>query len=94
MYEKDEYFDIGMKGNELNSHKVIGQKFDEVVTYMDDFFYYCGNAVKSSKQLKSTYLPNKMLYENVTRAKKELYLIILNNKEMINQCANVLNNSH
>lgn len=94
VYEKDEYSDIGMKGNELNSHKVIGQEFDKVVTYMDDSFYYSCNTLKSSKQLKSTYLPNKMLYENVTRAKKELYLIILNNKEMINQCVNVLNNSH
>lgn len=71
------------------SHEVIGQEFDSVVIAMDRFFSYddLGNLVYGGD---AYYAPNKMLFQNITRARRRLELVIINNEEILKRCIKIL----
>lgn len=74
-----------------SAHKVIGQEFDNVVAIIDKHFYY--NEGKLSTQGWSSnpyYHPTKMLFQILTRARKKLYIIILNNEKVLDECLSIL----
>ncbi|ENS3476513.1 ATP-binding protein [Salmonella enterica] len=81
----EKYSDLSKK----TSHKVIGQEFDNVAVTIDKYFTYdadgkldyCGDAY---------YHPLKMLFQNITRARKRLNLVIINNEELLNRCMAIL----
>lgn len=70
------------------SHEVIGQEFDNVAVILDQCFSYA-----SSGELiylgHAYYHPVKMLFQNVTRTRKKLNIIIINNSEMLNRCISI-----
>ncbi len=74
------------------SHSVIGQEFDKIAVVIDDKFFYNKNE-KLQYRGKSYYHPVKMLFQNLTRARKKLHLIIVNNKEVLDRCLDILNRS-
>jgi hypothetical protein len=71
------------------SHEVIGQEFDSVAIAVDNFFkynangdlFYSGNAYYESA---------KMLYQNITRARRRLNLVIIANQEVLHRCLSIL----
>lgn len=71
------------------SHGIIGQEFDDVVIVLDKLFYYndsdnldyCGRVY---------YNPVKMLFQNITRTRKKLKLIIIDNEEILGRCIQIL----
>lgn len=71
------------------SHKVIGQEFDKVAVIIDKNFTYNkdGNLVYSGK---SYYSPAKMLFQNMTRTRKKLNIIIIDNNDILERCLSVL----
>ncbi len=77
--------DIGVE----NSHEVIGQEFDNVVVYLNEnFTYYDGKLICISR----TYYDKKgMLFQNLTRAKKSLCLVVIDNIDIFNYCIDVIN---
>lgn len=77
---------------EDTTHEVIGQEFDNVVAVIDSHFYYDGD-VLSTKNFKHQpyYHPTKMLFQIVTRTRKKLNLIIIDNDEIMERCLNILN---
>lgn len=76
-----------------NAHKVIGQEYDNVVATIDQYFYYNENKFLSTKgyDLKPDYHPTKMLFQILTRARKKLTIIIVNNPEILEKCLQILN---
>ena len=81
----ESYSDIYSK----NSHAVIGQEFDNVAVVMDEYFSYdsSGSLIYQS----STYYDSvKMLFQNITRTRKRLKLIIINNKQVLSRCLSIL----
>lgn len=72
------------------SHQVIGQEFDSVAIAVDKFFTYDddGDLIYRSAVY---YSPAKMLFQNITRARKQLNLIIIENQEILNRCLSILN---
>ncbi|MBX7000367.1 AAA family ATPase [Bacillus aerophilus] len=90
-YPYDEYL---VRGKD-NSHRVIGQEFDDVVAVIDQYFYFNQKGELSTKgwRHKPFYHPTKMLYQNVSRARNKLKIIIINNQEMLNHCLKTLNNN-
>lgn len=72
-----------------NSHGVIGQEFEGVAVTLDEYFSY-----EDSGELIYTgsayYYPPKMLFQNITRARKKLNLVIINNEELLNRCLSIL----
>lgn len=76
-----------------NAHKVIGQEYDNVVATIDQYFYYNENKILSTKgyESKPYYHPTKMLFQILTRARKKLTIIIVNNPKMLEKCLQILN---
>ncbi|OIQ91922.1 hypothetical protein GALL_261260 [mine drainage metagenome] len=71
------------------SHGIIGQEFDNVVITLDNFFYYDENG--ELKYRGSTYYDAaKMLFQNITRTRKKLNIVIINNSEILDRCVSVL----
>lgn len=71
------------------AHSVVGQEFDKVVVVLDDSFrynnegeLYANNAYYSQKQ---------MLYQIITRTRKQLYIIIMKNPLMLDRIIDTIN---
>lgn len=72
------------------SHAVIGQEFDNVAVVIDEYFSYNSNG--SLIYCSNTYYDSvKMLFQNITRTRKRLKLIIIGNKQVLNRCLTVFN---
>lgn len=72
-----------------SSHKVIGQEFDCVAVTIDKYFSYDagGNLIYTGY---AYYDPVKMLFQNITRTRKRLNVVIINNSILFDRCASVL----
>ncbi|MEB3455403.1 hypothetical protein ROV30_06130, partial [Pasteurella multocida] len=74
-------------GNET-SHSVIGQEFDNVVIIIDGLFSYnsYGELIYNGRIY---YDAVKMLFQNITRVRQKLKLIIIDNSELFDRCLSV-----
>ena len=77
--------------NEDNAHEVIGQEFDKVLAVIDPYFGYTNNFL-SIKGYPSTpyYNPVMMLFQAVTRTRKQLNIVIINNPEVMARCLSLV----
>lgn len=73
-----------------SAHSVVGQEFDKVVVVLDDSFrynkegeLYANNAYYSQKQ---------MLYQIITRTRKQLYIIVMKNPLMLDRIIDIISN--
>ncbi|MEC1797216.1 DUF2075 domain-containing protein [Bacillus mojavensis] len=91
-------YDHYLVRNGCNAHKVIGQEFDNVIAVIDEYFYYTEDGSLSTKGWGNNpyYHPTKMLFQIVTRARKKLKLIIIDNKSVLQHCLKILDikNNH
>lgn len=71
------------------SHKVIGQEFDNVAVIIDQHFTYNEND-KLIYRGSSYYHPVKMLFQNITRTRKKLNIVIIDNNEILDRCVSIL----
>ncbi|MGM0951341.1 MAG: DNA/RNA helicase domain-containing protein [Pseudomonadota bacterium] len=72
-----------------NSHRVIGQEFDNVAVVIDQYFSY-GADGKLIYNSQTYYDSVKMLFQNITRTRKKLKLIIIGNRQILNRCLSVM----
>lgn len=83
------YNDCKIENESDNSHTVIGQEFNNVVAIIDEHFYYNSSDSLTAKPYSSKpyyYNPTKMLYQIVTRTRKKLNIVIINNSEVLERC--------
>lgn len=78
-------FDSLMPMTSLNSHKVIGQEFDKVLVVLNEKFYYLDGNLSAQVHANPDYLFTKLLYQEVTRTRNELCIIIENNPDVLSQ---------
>ena len=71
------------------SHKVIGQEFDGVAVPIDQYFSYGENGDLIYKG-EAYYDPPKMLFQNISRCRKRLNLVIIGNVELLSRCIAIL----
>ncbi len=71
------------------SHRIIGQEFDNVCVIIDQCFFYDEDG-KLQYNCKSYYHPVKMLFQNITRTRKKIHVVIINNSEILNRCLTIL----
>ena len=74
-----------------SSHNVIGQEFDSVAVTIDKYFSYSENGELIYRG-KAYYYPVKMLFQNITRTRKKLNLVIIDNEEILGRCVSILQN--
>lgn len=71
------------------SHRVIGQEFESVVVTIDTLFSYNDDGELIYKG--STYYDSvKMLFQNITRTRKRLNIVIINNGALLDRCISIL----
>ncbi|HIE5765848.1 TPA: hypothetical protein ACXN3T_000575 [Proteus mirabilis] len=84
----EQYLDITSK----KSHYVIGQEFDNVVVIIDQHFSYKNNG-ELDYFAHSYYPADKMLFQNMTRTRNKLKILIFNNPVILERCLTLLNSS-
>lgn len=85
-----EYNDTFISKFFLNQHKIIGQEFDNVAIFMGSNYYYENNHLKVQTNQESYYPTRMGLFENVTRTRTNLKLIICNNEEVLSNCISII----
>ncbi len=79
--------------NAASSREVIGQEFDEVIVVMDSNFYYNEFGELSGRnQPDPDYLFMRLFYQNITRARSRLCLVVLDNPEVFEILIKIKNN--
>ena len=73
-----------------NSHEVIGQEWDNVEVAIDGNFSYDEKTGKLSHD-HTYYNSTKMLFENITRARKNINIIIIQNPTVLSRIVDVIN---
>lgn len=86
---KNEYHESYFKGQGQTSHEIIGQEFDNIAVVIDQFFRY--DKLGNLSYFGTTYYDAaRMLFQNITRAKRRLNIIIVKNEEMLRWCSKIL----
>ncbi|MBC3454438.1 DNA/RNA helicase domain-containing protein [Pseudomonas mosselii] len=75
--------------DEKTSHQVIGQEFDGVVITLDRYFSYDEDG-ELCYTGRAYYHPVKMLFQNITRARRSLNIVIVDNERLLNRCVSIL----
>lgn len=85
-------FDVIDENSYNNSHDVIGQEFDKVCIIIDNNFNYQkeGDILTLEGTNSSYYHSSKMLFQNMTRSRKKLCLIIIENKNLFIEVSKLL----
>ncbi|RIN27740.1 ATP-binding protein [Staphylococcus succinus] len=74
---------------EFNSHKVIGQEFDKVVIILDKSFVYIDNNLSFFSD-DFYYNPRQMLFQNLTRARKQIKIVVTDNLILFKEINRIL----
>lgn len=72
------------------SHQVIGQEFDNVAVIIDENFDYRENLLVYKG--KSYYGAVNMLFQNMTRTRKKIKLLFVNNKRVFSETLHLMKN--
>lgn len=74
-----------------NSHNVIGQEFDNVCIYMNEIFGYNANQILGTKGVGHSYYSlGGMFFQNITRTRNKLCIVIVNNIELYKYCMQII----
>ncbi len=77
---------------ERSAHGIIGLEYDGIVAVIDEHFYYDDKGLLCCKKINTgnTYSLKSMFYQIVTRARKRLCIIVLNNDPLLERCLDIL----
>lgn len=65
----------------INSHKVIGQEFDDVIMVLDNNFRYNEKGeLEGREHPNPDYLFPRLFYQNISRAREKLCIIVIRNE--------------
>lgn len=89
LYGTHQYEDYHNPDISTKTHNIIGQEFDKVIVVIDQDFKYRNDSLVYTK--KCYYNPGLMLYQNITRARNKVKVVIINNIEVMSRCLQILN---
>jgi len=73
-----------------SAHEVIGQEYDQVVAVIDQYFDYDQDN-KLIYRKPTYYHVERMLFQILTRARKKICLVFLNNEAVLEKCLTLMN---
>lgn len=82
------HYEIYNSGDPDCAHSVIGQEYDNIVVVIDSTFKYnrLGQLIASN----TYYSQRQMLYQIITRTRKKLCVVVINNEMILNRCIDIL----
>ena len=72
-----------------NTHRVIGQEFDNIIMVMDSTFYYENGILKATPHPNPDYIYTKLLFQGITRVREKLCLVIVGDKELFRKIMSI-----
>lgn len=76
-----------------SARDVIGQEYDKVIVVMDSNFYYNEfGELAGRSQPDPDYIFTRLFYQNITRARSRLCLVVLDNPEVFETLIKIKNN--
>ena len=88
IHNRDPFDHSIIEHEDLNAHRVVGQEFEKVSVIIDNnFFYRDGRIIGTTR---SYYHSSKMLFQILTRTKKKLHLILVNNEDFMRSVSIIL----
>lgn len=85
-YYKATPFDVYDEDYGVCTHEVIGEEYEGVVCIIDHNFYYDSNGkLIANSHATNNYLYDRMLYQNLTRARERICIIIMGNKKLFSK---------
>lgn len=70
------------------AHSIVGQEYDRVAIVIDESFKYADDGKLQANN--RYYSQRQMLYQIITRTRRQLYIIILNNPIILNRICDIL----
>lgn len=86
-FEKLKYIQFN---SNTSAHQAIGQEYDSVIVAITEDFYYTQDN-KLQYKANFYYHPIETLFQAITRTKKELMIVIINNREVYQKCIDIMN---
>lgn len=78
----------------VNSHQVIGQEFDKVIIVIDNNFRYGKKGeLEGREHPNPDYLFPQLFYQNISRTREKLCLVILNNPDVFEKLLKIKENN-
>lgn len=81
LYKEDPFDSLNQ--TPFNAHKVFGQEFDKVIVVLDKNFFYRNDILESCEHANPDYLYIPMLYEEVTRVREKLCIVVEDNLPLL-----------
>ncbi|MDE7196963.1 MAG: DUF2075 domain-containing protein, partial [Helicobacter sp.] len=85
---QDNLKDVQFNSN-TSSHQAIGQEWDNIIVVITKDFYYAEEG-KLCYMAHFYYNPLETLFQALTRVRKQLTLVIINNQEFYKKCVEIL----
>ena len=82
------HYEAYLSNDTESAHSVVGQEFNNVVVVIDESFKY--NSQGDLIADNTYYSQRQMLYQIITRTRKKLHIVIINNEVMLNRCIDIL----
>lgn len=73
-----------------SSHQAIGQEYEDVVIVINEHFYYT-EQLKFSYNAYYYYNPLETLFQAITRTRKKLKIVIIDNEDVYKKCIQIIN---
>ena len=77
------HYEAYLSNDTESAHSVVGQEFNNVVVVIDESFKY--NSQGDLIADNTYYSQRQMLYQIITRTRKKLHIVIINNEGMLNR---------
>ena len=88
-------FDVYCNGEYVSTHRAIGREFSKVVCVIDNNFYYDEDGkLCALGHVTHNYLYDKMLYQNLTRARDRICIIVMGNKDLFSRIISMLSKKY
>lgn len=91
-YTKSNYHksNLDMYHGDTNTHRVIGQEYDNVIIVMDDNFMYSDEGrLMTREHPNSNYLFYKLFFQGVSRARERLCIVVVKNPELFRKILDI-----
>ncbi|MBF7042053.1 hypothetical protein IY971_01275 [Campylobacter volucris] len=76
--------------SDISAHKSIGQEYDNILVVIDKYFYYNDNNL--DYKANTYYNLIETLFQAMSRVRKKLFILIIDNKEIYINCVKIINN--
>jgi len=76
--------------NSKGTHQTIGREYDKVLIPLDSYYYNDDGKLSSNYTEYYPYIENSLLLEGLSRVKKELLIVVINNIDVYNELMKIL----